>query len=106
MSRAIEWTQTYTIKPLPWEHTVRDDHESWTAQTVFCTVEVSRNTWDTEDGAKWSAWKFSYCRDEYYDEHSETVDDAEDGKAKAEAWYMKTLAPALVAAEAARRSKA
>lgn len=53
--------KTYTIKPLAWEHTKREDCESWCAFTVFCTLEVRRNTWD--DDGQWSSWKFEYCRD-------------------------------------------
>lgn len=86
----------YTIKPLDWQHSKNEDDESWTARTVFCELQIKRNKWESGDDS-WSSWTFEYCRDEYYDEHSEQVDDAEDGKAKAEAWYLQTLAPALEA---------
>jgi hypothetical protein len=88
---------TYTIKPIAWEWSDKGDMESWTAHTIFCTLTVSRNKWN--DDESWSSWKFEYCRDEYYDEHSEEVSTAEEGKAKAEAWYLSTLAPALEVAK-------
>lgn len=40
-------------------------------------------------------YHWSYCFDEYYDEGKEDCDSVEDGKAKAEAFYLSRLMPAL-----------
>jgi hypothetical protein len=84
----------YTIKPLNWIHSKDDDQESWVADSIFCVLYVRRNRWRNDDGS-WSEWRFEYCRDEYYCEDSVVVESADDGKAKAEAWYLETLLPAL-----------
>lgn len=104
MTRAKGDGAVYAIKPLEWTHTKTDDDESWCANTVFCELQVKRNSWESGDGS-WSAWRFKYCRDEYYNEHTEQVDSAEDGKAKAEKWYHETLMPALDPSPARKRKE-
>lgn len=88
--------RAYTIRPLKWEHSKKKDSDEWSASTIFCTVYVHR--WKDEDN-RWTSWKFSYCIDEYYNEEQIDVDSAEDGKTKAEDWYLGLLMPALSAAE-------
>ena len=75
---------TYRIKPLEWE--ASRDSDWFTADTVFCSFHVQR----VDD-----AWEWRYCIDEYHDEGSEQCESLEDGKQKAEAFYMKRLMPAL-----------
>jgi len=84
---------TFRVKPLEWEYVVGkdDDYENWSCLTVFGTLQVKRNRYS----GRWAPWRFDWCVTEYYDEDHEYVDSAEDGKARAEAWYMERLSPAL-----------
>lgn len=78
----------YTIKPLEWEFRGNDSYECWSASAGFCFLFVCRYKY--EGDTEWSSWKI-----EYYDEDSEEVESADDGKSKAEAMYLSWLLPAL-----------
>lgn len=74
---------TYKIKRLEWV----PNCQQWEANTIFGSLFVNQE----EDGSVF----FSYCVDEYYDEGRESCESIEEGKAKAEAWYLSRLVPAL-----------
>lgn len=76
---------TYRIRPLQWKF--YENIQRWDADTIFCQLHVEKD----EDGT--FRWKF--CVDEFYDEGSETAESFDDGKAKAQAWYLNRLLPAL-----------
>lgn len=90
---------TYTIKPLDWKlndhHPDDGDSERWSVSTIFGSINVDREEGD------YFQWR--HCFDEYYDEGQESCDSIEDGKEKAEAFYLGRLMPAL--AEATTQTK-
>ena len=82
----------YRIKPLEWEdYEDSDGLDSARAPSIFSEIYVIQD----EPGV----FHWRYCVDEYYDEGSESCESIEDGKAKAQAWYLNRLLPALDAAK-------
>jgi hypothetical protein len=79
----------YRIRPLDWK-LFHSPNEHWSAFSVFGTIEVGIK--DNDD----FYWK--YCFDEFYDEKTSFCESIPDGKAKAEAFYLERLLPALEAA--------
>lgn len=77
-------TDTYTIKPLEWRESRDGD---FSANNPFGSYRVHR--------VEYSGWRWGYCYDEYHDEEEFSCDDAEDGKAKAEAHHLERLKQAL-----------
>lgn len=78
----------FMVKPLDW--TFYDDFQEWQAKTIFCTIHVEK----LEDGC----YRWRYCVDEYYDESEKSCESFDDGKDKAQAWYLSRLLPALIEA--------
>ena len=68
----------YAIKRLEWKPCCG----GFLAKTIFGTIRVFREEW-------------SYCFDEYYDEGSEICHGIDDGKIKAEQFYLSRILPAL-----------
>ena len=96
-------TTAYTVSPLEWKHSKNEYDESWSAETIFCTISVRRSCYN-DDGV-WSSWKFEWCRDEYYQEGSEEVGDERIGMRIAERWYLSQLLPALQPAKKKARKQ-
>lgn len=85
----LNYELTYKIRPLVWESYVLSDGVSkmLTTQTIWGSMRVEH-----EDGCV----KWSYCFDEYYDEDDYRCESIEDGKQKAEAFYLSRLKDALI----------
>lgn len=80
-------SELYTIKPLEWAKSGDGD---FSAQTPFGSYKVYR--------PDWIGWHWGYCFDEWYDEDSFPCEDAEAGKAAAEANWLERIAGALALA--------
>lgn len=94
---------TFTIKPPEWTYSKceggDDDppQHTWMCNTALGSLVV-RTDFDDE-----SKWVWSSCFAEYYDETGPTdCDSAEDGKAKAWAYFVERLMPALEPATTAK----
>lgn len=83
---------TYTIKPLQWDATPLDSEGEGVTKyvsTVFGSISVQRY---------YERWQYNWCFDDYYDEGVVDCDDEADAIAKAEAFYLERILPALVPA--------
>lgn len=84
---------TYTIKPLEWKYLGTNGYQGWRSTTIWGDIRVERACPSTE----WTPWWFYFKRisgSSCYND-AKIVDDADDGKAKAEQWYINMLMPAL-----------
>lgn len=80
---------TYTIKPLEWKgETDTFGDERYTAETCFATFNVYKNADDPQ-------WRWDWCISEYHDEGYCDCESLEDGKQKAEAYWISRIMPAL-----------
>jgi len=78
----------YIIKDLEWEeYTYGTVLRFCYCASIFGTMRVEKNYNDR--------WQWSYCFNEYYDEDCFTCDSLEDGKAKANEFYLSRLIPGL-----------
>jgi len=80
-------SKTYRIKPLDWNE---DRFGGLSAQTPFGALRVFCHDENTDE------WRWSYCFDEYYDEDESECDGKDDGKAKAEEFWIDRISGVLV----------
>lgn len=76
----------YTIKPLVWQSSPRDEFHH--TSVLFGSYSVEH----TND----RGWRWSYCFGEYYDEDNAACDDLESGKSAAQAHWEERIKAALV----------
>jgi len=86
------------IKKITWEEMPdwRDNNESeFRFSSIFGSITV-RRSWRYEDNQDIpDGYSWDYCFDEFYDEASHCCESYEDGKQKAEVFYLSRLMPAL-----------
>ena len=81
----------YRIKPLEWHDSNRENWQYSSTTTVLGGMKVEFVTSYGPPGF----WRWGYCFDEYYDEDVNDCDSLEDGKAKAEEFYLSRILSAL-----------
>lgn len=86
--------QTYTIRPLRWSGSTREEFGSARAAVPFGSYYVTR----TDDGLRWG-----YCFDEYYDEDEFPCDTVAEGKRLAWQNWVERIGGALKAVESGKR---
>lgn len=82
--------QCYTIKPLKWTGSVKDEFGSCRADAPG-GFYVTRQSKESGFGLRWG-----YCFDEYYDEDEQPCGSLKEGKALCDAEYRRRLLACLV----------
>lgn len=85
----------FRIKPLVWEESHDSTSQSFSASVPGNTYYVRRNRQHYEEDGAWTAWKWTYCFDEYYDEGEEECASAKAGKEAAWQHWLARLETAL-----------
>jgi len=87
--------EKFTIKPLEWERQFQDWTQNFSASTPFGSYAVRRTREDCDPEKPWEGWLWEYCFQEYYDEGAAECRTADEGKAAAQADWLKRLSGAL-----------
>lgn len=92
-------TAVFRIKPLQWTKKFDEYYQQFQANVPMGSYTVERNREDSDPQKPWDKWQVRYFFDEYYDEGSQDVQSAQEGKQWAADDWISRITPALAQIE-------